>query len=424
MRSSLPAALLVLMALSWGCGYDLTELAPEELAALGSPIVNGQMDPGHPAVGMLTSQGSGVCTATLVGTRTVLTAAHCVVNGFSLAPQLGWSPDGISPPIPAAQVVYHPSYSQTAGGMNGDVAVVRLAQEVSGITPQLVAKTPPQTGETITLVGFGYTADGAAGTFGTKRKATNTIGKVTATEIVFYGAAGGVGNICNGDSGGPAFAMRDGQEVLVGIHSWGESACGVAEHDARADIHYSWVEQQAQGNLQQPSPKDLQPPKIQIVSPAPQAQVKSSFQVQVAAQDDVGVTMVELYVDGKLSASTKQTPYAFQVTGLAPGAHNLRAEALDQAGQRSSTLVSVTVAAEGDSPDPSPSPAPQPPGSPPQPPDGNPQLPGVPPGAPTDGPQLLGSCSIGGPTAVSPWPQLLPLLALLLVLVGGRRRRS
>jgi V8-like Glu-specific endopeptidase len=395
-----------------GCGYDPAELSAEELESLSSPIVNGTPDPGHPAVGMLTSDGYGICTATLIGRHTLLTAAHCVVNEkqapYTVNTHLGWSRDGGATIIPAASAVFRPGYGSTGSGLNNDVAVVRLVKDVN-LTPMRVATSAPAAGEHITLVGYGYTADSAPGTFGTKRKASNQIGKVTATEIVFYGATGSVGNICSGDSGGPAFAQRNGQEVQVGIHSWGEGVCGVAEHDARADVHHGWIKQQAQGDLYQGPPQDKQPPKVQIVNPSPKAQVAPSFKVQVAAQDDVSLKRVELYLDGALRGTLQQMPFTFPLNGLAAGTHTLRAEAVDRAGHRASVLTSVTVAGSGGAAAPSQPTAPSTPTAP------------AAPAAPSATPdtQFHGACNM------APGSSRAPLLPLLLIgLLALRRRRG
>jgi V8-like Glu-specific endopeptidase len=408
---------LVLLAFS-GCSYDPAELAPDELETLAQPIVNGVKDPGHPAVGMLTVKGSGNCTATLVGTHTVLTAAHCVVEEktppFTLRPKIGWSPDGGGTIINATSVVYHPDYTGISS-QNYDVAVVLLSKKAA-VKPRLVATKPPVKGEKITLVGYGITSDDA-GDFGTKRKAQNTIGKVTATEIVFYGATGNVGNICNGDSGGPTFAQRDGEEVLVGVHSWGEDDCGVAEHDARADVYHGWIKQQSQGNLYEVAPKDTKPPEVQILSPSAQAQVAPSFQVEVSAQDDTALDRVELFLDGALHHSLQQEPFSFSMSSLEAGSHNLRAEAVDKAGHRSATLVTVTVVDQGDdTSDPvPPAPAPTaPPGVPP-PPAADPQ----PPDAWPQHNEMVGGCSWSYGTRPA-----LPLLLLLLGLLSLYRIKN
>jgi len=327
---------------------------------------------------------------------------------------MGWSLDGGNTSIAAASVVFHPGYDGTQ--MDNDAAVVRLSQDAP-VEPMLIASTPPAQGESIALVGYGYTQDGATSTFGTKRKATNTIGKVTATEIVFYGATGSVGNICNGDSGGPAFAHRGGEEVLVGIHSWGEGVCGVAEHDARADIHLQWVKQQAQGNLFEGKPKDTKPPEVVIVAPGAQAQVPPSFQVEITANDDVSVDRVELFIDGQLLGTMQQGPFIFATSALGAGPHNLRAEAVDKAGRRSSTLVRVNVVAQGGEAPPPGASSPAAPTSP-QTPDPGAGGSGTPPGL-----EMVGACNVahGGPSSSSSLP-LLPLLALGLLLLLRRAR--
>lgn len=338
---------LLLAATAAGCTYP--EDAEPWVGEREAAIVNGTQDSGHPQVGLLYIQGTPSCTATLVGSRTVLTAAHCVTDdkqppfqlvgpiSFKLGDQM----------YLASSTTMHPGYSYN-GTWNADVAVIRLGQAVQGVIPARIAKTAPAKGETVTLVGFGYTSDAASSSFGVKRRATNTIGAMTQNLITFYGASGSVGNICFGDSGGPAFAVRGGVEYLVGVHSYGEGACGVTEHDQRADFYRPWIEQQAQGDLytgspSAPPPGDTKAPTVQFLTPRDNNQLAPSFQVQVAAQDDVGVARVELFVDGKQSFTKAHAPYQFSVQSLAGGAHTLRAEAVDQAGHRTSSMIQIVV---------------------------------------------------------------------------------
>lgn len=401
------------------CSYDPTELSAEEIRVMQAPIVNGVMDNGHLAVGRLMQAGAGYCTATLVGSHTVLTAAHCVVNEknapYTLRQQLSWSPDGSTGKmVPVVQAVYHSAFHRDAisGGLKNDVAVLRLGQEVTDIPLMQITKTPPQQGESVTLVGFGYTSDNATDSGGVKRRAQNSIGKVMPLQIVFYGATGQQGNICFGDSGGPALANRNGQEELVGVHSWGEAACGVAEHDARVDIHYQWIENQAQGNLHQSptqgtSPnQDTQPPQISILTPTSQATVAQSFAVEVNVKDDGVIKRVELLIDGQSFANMQAPPYSFNVNNMAPGRHNLRAEAVDEAGRRGSTLVQINVQWNQSSPPPSQ----QPPSS---------SWTDPPPVIPA---QVSSGCSLGG-TRSGPSSILVLLLLLGVSLLTRRRYR-
>jgi len=390
----------VALALLWaGCSYD-----PAELSRLEAAIINGTIDTGHPAVGVQTVKSEVWCTASLIGKRTVLTAAHCVVDQekppYTLNPQQGFSIDGVATPIPAASVVYHPGYDGVE--IENDVAVIRLSQDVPGITPVQLATTTPAVGETIEIVGYGVTSEYAED-YGTKRTTQNTIGKVTTTQYVFYGASGAVGSHCYGDSGGPSFVMRNGKQLQVGIHSWGEDVCGVAEHDVRVDAFHGWIQQQAQGDLSDGNTNAA--PGVTIVSPAPGATVASAFQVDVSTQDDVGVARVELTVDGQL-VDSRQQPQAscqLQVSGLSAGSHSLSVEATDAAGLRGSAQVTVTVQAAA-GPDTQPPP---------------PSTPSSPAAPSTTGPntvEVTGACALVPPglPGAAAWVLLLPLLLLAL----------
>jgi hypothetical protein len=432
MRARLP--LLVLPALTLcvapGCGGYEPELELElelEDGERAPSIVNGQSDHGHPAVGVLYLKGQAGCTATLIGKRTVLTAAHCVTGSTSAPYQLfaniGFALGPGRQLYSAASVAVHPGY----GSQNADVAVVRLGQPIASVTPMPVATTAPKVGEAVILVGFGITADGASSTFGTKRRATNSIGKLSATEMVFYGAPGGKGNICNGDSkgnicngdsGGPAFAVRGGREVLVGVHSWGEGACGIAEHDQRVDAYRGWIAQQAGADLYQvptqPSPgpnitpgtkptpnPPAQPPQVSFSSPGPNAQLGPSFTAAVKASCADGIARVELYVDGAKVQQRSARPFVFQVGGLAAGHHNLRAVAVSTAKLRASTLIGVTVLSQQPA-----APATPGPGGP------------LPPAGADADLAVVGSCSLGGGGSAPP----LGLLLLGLLWCARRRR--
>jgi V8-like Glu-specific endopeptidase len=359
--------LCLLVFSACGNGIELLEVAAEP-GQRQSAIVSGQTDGGHAAVGLLkTVKGSlkGICTATLVGSKTVLTAAHCVDGVSSATFKVGGKT------YYATKAAKHGSYVK--GVLNAyDVAVVVLAQQVTGVAPASLSKTPPQPGQGITVVGYGITKSGLTDS-GTKRSAKNAISKVYTQYFRYSGSGGGAGNVCQGDSGGPTFRQEGGKEMLIGVHSTASVPCGAAGNDMRVDHFYSWIEAQAAGDLG----GDTTPPSVTITEPATGAAPTLSsgdITVKVTATDNSGgsgVASVKLFVDGALRETLTASPATFILTGLSVGTHDLRADAADRAGNVGTALVTITVKAlepkfpppPGTAPDPGQSSKPPVPGS-------------------------------------------------------------
>ncbi len=99
-------------------------------------------------------------------------------------------------------------------------------------------------------------------------------------------------------------------------------------------------------------PQDLQPPTVNLTSPANGAGVNGVATVQATASDDVGVVRVEFYVDGALASSDSSAPweFAWNTAAVANGVHTLKAVAFDAAGKSGiddDTSVTVTNAPGG-----------------------------------------------------------------------------
>src|SRR3990170_4175007 len=91
---------------------------------------------------------------------------------------------------------------------------------------------------------------------------------------------------------------------------------------------------------------DTTPPTTSITSPANGATVSGTVTVSANASDNVGVSRVELFVDGSLHSTDTSSPYSFawNTTTVANGGHSLQTRAHDAAGNvGSSSVVSVTV---------------------------------------------------------------------------------
>jgi endo-alpha-1,4-polygalactosaminidase (GH114 family) len=91
---------------------------------------------------------------------------------------------------------------------------------------------------------------------------------------------------------------------------------------------------------------DTTPPTLSITSPANGARVRGSVTISAKASDNVGVTSIELYLDGKLYASAQSysisAGWNTSPKRVGYGTHIIKAVAKDAAGNSSSTSISVT----------------------------------------------------------------------------------
>ncbi|MFT7771854.1 S8 family serine peptidase [Roseateles sp.] len=118
---------------------------------------------------------------------------------------------------------------------------------------------------------------------------------------------------------------------------------------AGRDSFYGWGRVNAAAAVQatlNTAVADTQPPSVSIGSPGNGKIVSGLLPVDVSASDNVGVTRVDLKLNGNVIASDTSAPYGFSVdtTQLPNGTASLVAVAYDAAGnQGSSTAVGVTV---------------------------------------------------------------------------------
>jgi secreted trypsin-like serine protease len=323
-------------------------------------VVNGQPYSGHPSAGKLTHSGS-LCTATLIGKKTVVTAAHCVSVGYSHTFTVGGQA------YTSAKVVRHPQYSSY--GYSNDIAIIIL-QTAPTVQGAKIATSKPPVGTEITIVGYGKTSEYISNA-GIKRMAKTNIAEVTTTRVRIPGSTTKAG-ICNGDSGGPSYATLNGVEVQIGVHSTKSGTCGTGGHDTRVDAFAAWITTTAAGDVNKPGsgggggggdtnpPVDAEAPKVNITYPQAGATVNKNLTITTKISDNKAVTKMELFVDGKVvsSGSAQNFPVALQ-----PGTHNLRVVASDAAsnkGQASVTVIVPGATNPNPKPDPPPDPKPDP----------------------------------------------------------------
>ena len=235
MLGRFPTGALVILL----CGAPSAALLALEAAPAPPParIVNGTPTTDYPAVGMLVIGGT-LCTATLIGCSTVLTAAHCFcapADTFRQCQRAGLpDPSKVvflsqyALPVQASRFAIHSDYNF---GIAGDVAVVTLSQPVTGIPLAALNRSQkPPLHTPATIVGFGRTG-GPSDQFpevGIKRvgsveiAACPTSGDQSippANHLCFRVLTADDAGTCNGDSGGPLLVDLGAGPVVAGVAS-------------------------------------------------------------------------------------------------------------------------------------------------------------------------------------------------------------
>lgn len=250
-----------------------------------APIVNGTTTADFPAAAALLvytdadhSSIDGMCSATLIGCRTVLTAGHCVCPDTADDAKT-CEREGVTDPamlqvflqnaglFDVERVALNPNYVFAEAG---DLALLTLRDPVNGIVPSpinLLAR--PVASMEGTIVGFGRSGSGGGGPRGADDTGIKRQGSVTLSTCVepipndthvcwqFLGTQSGT---CSGDSGGSLFVDMGTGPVLAGVTSGGTSfACRPpdASFDVDVFVYRSWLASEAGADLGMASCGDL-----------------------------------------------------------------------------------------------------------------------------------------------------------------------
>jgi secreted trypsin-like serine protease len=167
------------------------------------------------------------CTGSVVASRWVITAAHCVEGlvASNLAVAVG-DPDissGRARAISVTEIRIHPGFRSN---LLNDVALLKLASD-AGVTPAQLPSVDVTGGQSVRLAGFGLTQNGGSMSpqlqSTTLRVANYDPGLAfLLTRTHFWAEALGT-SACSGDSGGPAINAAG---EIVGLTSFGTIPCG------------------------------------------------------------------------------------------------------------------------------------------------------------------------------------------------------
>jgi secreted trypsin-like serine protease len=236
-------ALAALFALVFGSSaLAITGNAPPAAGWTARPIV------------MIIDARGDLCTGTALARDLVLTGAHCVAGKKDYAIK----PFQTGVLIKVLSAAIHPQFNfanYAAARATADVALIKLAGPLPDIVmpATLAPARRVAVDETLTIAGFGVTADRTDHGLGQPRMARLTVtGKPSSLQIRLYDAATrntrtGLGS-CAGDSGGPAFDGEGPQGTgnVIGVISWAtapnnEDGCGGLTGLTPLLLYRAWI---------------------------------------------------------------------------------------------------------------------------------------------------------------------------------------
>lgn len=224
------------------CGMDQVDQTDDSPVATDEQsIIGGTTDTGDACVVGVFAHAPGatsgsICTGTIIGPHTVLTAAHCVSpvsvgagQVFDLLPGTTLALPGIT----ASSTTFQPAWNINNLAAGHDIGIVHTAQTLSPICGRAAVNT----GLPVRLVGYGSNTH-ANGGVGTKRQVTVSI--IGANILIQDGNSNQ--QTCHGDSGGPAFQGAN----VVGVTSFGSdqsatSVCFGGGFHVRVDADTAFI---------------------------------------------------------------------------------------------------------------------------------------------------------------------------------------
>lgn len=214
-------------------------------------IHGGTATSSYEQVGSVRLDGITHCTATLIASRTLLTAAHCIAGyGEAISQGRMTFATGVSATHPDR--IYRISgfdyprdvssgFNYDPGTYTDDIGLLYL-ESVASLSPMSLHSSTPlwdaMRQNPIVFVGYGYNVIGGEHVgLGIKREAQWMVETVEPRVIAWRNENT---STCQGDSGGPGFVIEPNRLLLVAVTSGGNEFC-TEGRNMRVDAYQPWL---------------------------------------------------------------------------------------------------------------------------------------------------------------------------------------
>jgi trypsin len=199
---------------------------------------------------------SHFCGASIITTRTVVSAAHCTSGATPSTIQIRYNSlnhGSGGTLVSVSSIINHPSYSSST--INNDISLLITSTALTlGQTQARAVSLPaqgsdPSSGTSTITAGWGTTSEGGSLAAALRQVTVPIVARSTCqsqygtssitTNMICAGLTAGGADACQGDSGGPLTASG----VLVGAVSWGNGCArpNYAGVYTRVGNYITWI---------------------------------------------------------------------------------------------------------------------------------------------------------------------------------------